>query len=222
MKRSKALLLVLGLLLLGGAVATHVHAQTFNKKTTVTFSQPVAVPGKVLTAGKYTLTILDSFGSRNIVQIWNEDQTQLITTILAIPNYRLEPAEETVIEFRERPADRPQAMKAWFYPGFNYGIEFVYPKAEAVQIAQAAGEVVPAETVEPTPSTLKTVPLIAVTPKGEEQPIAKAFPPKPAEEPKTVAKELPKTASPLPLVALFGTSCLIIGYSLRRLAPKQL
>lgn len=222
MKTSKAVLLVLGLLLLSGAIATHIQAQTFNKKTMVTFSQPVAVPGKVLPAGKYTLTILDSFANRNIVQIWNEDQTQLITTILAIPNYRLETPEETVIQFAERPANRPQAVKAWFYPGFNYGIEFVYPKPEAVQIAQAANEVVPAETVAPTPSTLKTVPLIAVTPKGEEQPIAKAFPAKPAEQPKTVAKALPKTASPLPLIALFGGSCLVIGFGLRRFATKAL
>jgi hypothetical protein len=223
MKAIKAVLLVLGLILLSQAIATHVQAQNFNEKTSMTFSQPVAVPGnKVLPAGKYTFTILDSFGNRNIVQIWNEDQTQLITTILAIPNARLEAADKTIVEFRERPADRPQALKAWFYPGFNYGVEFVYPKPEAVQIAQAANEVVPAETVEPTPSTLKTVPLIAVTPKGEEESLAQAFPATPAKQPATVAKELPKTASPLPLVALFGASFLIIGYGLRRLAVKAL
>jgi len=221
MKASKAVLLALGILL-SGAIAVHVQAQNFNKLTKVTFSQPVAIPGKVLPAGTYSFTILDTLGSRNIVQIWNEDKTQLITTVLAIPNYRLETPEQTIIQFAERPANRPQAVKAWFYPGFNYGIEFVYPKPEAVQIAQAANEVVPAETVEPTPSTLKTVPLIAVTPKGEEQSLAKAFPAKPVEQPKAVAKELPKTASQLPLIALFGASCLIVGFGLRRLAPKHL
>jgi hypothetical protein len=222
MKTSKAVLLVLGLLLLSGAIATHVQAQTSNRRTTITFSQPVAVPGKVLTAGTYTFTILDTLGSRNIVQIWNEDKTQLITTILAIPNYRLEVTGETVIQFRERPVGAPQAVKAWFYPGDNYGIEFVYPKQRAVQLAQAENEVVPATTVEPTPSTLKTVPLVAVTPKGEEQPLAQAFPAKPAEQPKMVAKQLPKTASSLPLIALFGGSCLVIGFGLRRFATKAL
>lgn len=219
MKFAKAALLVLGLLL-SGAIAGQVHAQTFNKLTKVTFSQPVALPGKVLPAGSYTFTILDTLGSRNIVQIWNEDKTQLITTILAIPNYRLEPAEKTVIEFSERPTGRPQAVKAWFYPGFSYGVEFVYPKQEAVQIAQASNEVVPAEAVEPTPSTLKTVPLIAVTPKGEEQPVAQAFPPK-AEQPKQVAQQLPRTASPLPLIALLGTTSLLLGFGLRRFATKM-
>lgn len=220
MKASKAMSIVLGLIMFAGVVAIQAQAQTFDKKTTLTFSHPVAVPGTVLPAGTYTFTILDSFGIRNIVQIWNEDKTNLITTILAIPNYRLEPTGETVIEFRERPAGTPQALKAWFYPGHGYGIEFVYPKKEAVQIAQASNEVVPAETVEPTPSTLQTVPLVAVTPQGKEEPIAQAFPEKAAEAP-LVAKELPKTASPLPLIALLGALSLAIGFGVRRFASKK-
>ena len=222
MKASRVVSLALGLIMFAGLAAIQTHAQSFNKKTMITFNQPVAIPGKVLPAGKYTFTILDSFANRNIVQIWNEDKTSLIATVLAIPNYRLEPTGETMIEFRERPANQPQALKAWFYPGHASGIEFVYPKSEAIQIAQAENEAVPAETIEPTPSTLKTVPLIAVTPKGEEEPIAEAFPPEPAQQPKTVAKELPRTASPLPLIALFGGSFVALGFVLRRLATKML
>lgn len=219
MKTTRALLILLGLVAFAGAVAIQTQAQTFNKKTKITFSQPVAVPGMTLPAGGYTFTILDSFGERNIVQIWNEDKTQLITTILAIPDYRLEAAGKTIIQFRERPAGSPQALKAWFYPGHNYGIEFVYPKQQAVQIAQATNEIVPAETVEPTPSTLKTVPLIAITPQETEEPIATAIQTTP--EPVTVAKELPKTASPIPLIGLLGAMCLTVGFGLRRFAVKQ-
>ena len=225
MKASKVVSLVLGLIVFAGVVAIQAQAQTFNKKTTVTFNQPVAVPGQVLPAGTYTFTILDSFGIRNIVQIWNEDKTNLIATILAIPNYRLEPTGETVIEFSERPANQPQALKAWFYPGHGHGIEFVYPKKEAIQIAQASNEVVPAEAVEPTPSTLKTVPLIAVTPEQKEEPIAEAIQTTPAAktaEPVAVAKELPRTASLTPLIALLGALSLGIGLGIRRFAPKTL
>jgi len=204
-------------LLLSGAIASHIQAQTFNKQTKITFSGPVAVPGKVLTAGKYTFTILDSFGNREVVQIWNADKTELITTILAIPNALLKPADETIIEFHERPADRPIAIKAWFYPGHSHGIEFVYPKEEAVQLAKVENEPVPAEETLPTPSTMKTVPLVAVTPQGEEEPVAQAFPP--AEPTKKVA-ELPRTASPLPLIGLFGATCLLFGFGLRRFATK--
>jgi len=212
---------VIGLLLLGlvlsGAFATRTQSQTFNKRTKVTFSQPVAVPGTTLPAGTYTFTILDGFADRNIVQIWNADKTELVTTILAIPNYRLEPTDETVIQFRERPAGRPQAVKAWFYPGHSFGIEFVYPKEEAVQLAEAEKEPVPAEAALPTPSTMKTVPLIAVTPQGKEEAVTQAFPP---EQTKQVAQALPKTASPLPLIGLLGVTFVLGGLGLRRFATK--
>src|ERR1700693_1860909 len=159
MKAKNVLSLILGVIVLAGFMALQAQATTLNKRTTVTFNQPVEIPGQVLPAGTYTFTIVNSYGMRNIVQIWNKDKTNLITTILAIPNYRLEPSEETVIEFRERPANQPQALKAWFYPGHGYGIEFVYPRQEAIQIAQATNEAVPAEVGELTLSTLKTIPL---------------------------------------------------------------
>ena len=58
-------------------------------------------------------------------------------TILAIPNYRLRATDKTVITFRERPAGQPEALRAWFYPGRNWGEEFVYPKAKAIELAKA-------------------------------------------------------------------------------------
>jgi hypothetical protein len=215
--RTKVIGLLLLGIVLGGAFVTRTQAQTFNKRTKVTFSQAVAVPGTTLPAGTYTFTIPDTLGSRYIVQIWNADKTELITTILAIPNYRLEPTDETVIEFRERPADRPQAVKAWFYPGYAYGIEFVYPKEQAIQLAQVEKEPVPAEVALPTPNTLKTVPLIAVTPQGEEEAVAQAFP----EQNKEVAQTLPKTASLLPLIGLLGVTFVLGGLGLRRFATTR-
>lgn len=222
MRTIKTALILLGVVLLGGLFATQAGAQTFNKRTTVTFSQPVEVPGQVLPAGGYTFTVLESMTARNILQIWNEDKTRLITTILAIPDYRLEPTGDTVIEFHERPANAPKALRAWFYPGDNYGMEFVYPKARAIQLAEAAQEVVPAETFEPTPTTnLRTIPLVAITPEKKEAPIAQAIqttPPAAQNEPATVAQALPKTASPTPLIALFGLMFIGIAFGLKRLA----
>jgi hypothetical protein len=216
MRTIKAALLLLGIVLLGGVFATQAGAQTFNKRTTVKFSQPVEVPGRVLPAGGYTFTVLESMTARNILQIWNEEKTSLITTILAIPDYRLEPTGETVVEFRERPANAPKALRAWFYPGDNYGMEFVYPKARATELAVATREVVPAETVVPTAiEEMRTVPLVAITPERKEEPIAQAIQTTP---PPTVAEALPKTASPIPLVALLGLTFIGIAFGLRRLA----
>ena len=227
MKTKKVLSLALGLIVLAGLIAIQAQAQGFSKKTSVTFNQPVEVPGQVLPAGTYTFTILNSYGNRNIVQIWNEDHTSLITTILAIPNYRLEPTGETVIEFKERPANQPQALKAWFYPGHGYGIEFVYPKEEAIQLAEATNEPIPAEVGELTLSTIMTIPLIAMAPGHKEEPLAEAFQitPTPAvktAEPVEVAKELTKTASLTPLIGLLGMLCIFTGFGLRRLAQRRL
>ena len=176
----------------------------------------------------YTFRLLDSPSYRHIVQIWNEDGSQLITTILAVPNYRLEATGDTVIKFRERPGDSPEALRAWFYPGDTFGQEFVYPKARAIQLAQASHEIVPAETVEPTESTLKTVPLVAITPESKEEPVTEAIqvlplhhPETPAPAPVTVAKELPKTGSSIPLIGLLGVAFIGLALGLKLLA-KQL
>lgn len=221
MKAAKVALLLLALLI-GATTVNPVVAQTFNKRTKIKFSQPVEIPGRVLPAGAYTFTVMDAAGMRNIVQIWNEDKTDLIATVMGIFDYRAQPTGETVITFKETPAGSPQAVKSWFYPGYNYGIAFVYPKEEAVQLAQASNEVVPAETatVEPTPSNVSSTPLVAETPKGQEEPITQEFPSTPPAEEKVVAKTLPKTATPLPLIRLLGTCLILAGLGLRRLAAR--
>jgi len=210
MRFLKAVLVGLTLSLLAGMFFNPAQADQWNKKTTLTFNQPIEIPGKVLPAGTYVFKLLESPSDRNIVQIWNEDGTELITTILAIPNYRLKPTGETVIKFGERPDESPTALRAWFYPGDHFGQEFVYPKARAIQLAEASKEIVPAETVIPTPSTLATVPLIAITPEKKEEPIAEIE-----------AKELPKTGSSIPLLGLLSAISIGAAFGLKLLA-KQL
>jgi hypothetical protein len=39
--------------------------------------------------------------------------------------------------FAERPAGQPQAAKEWYYPQRSTGEEFIYPKAQALALAQA-------------------------------------------------------------------------------------
>jgi len=226
MRFFRAVLAGFALSLLVGLFLNPVQADQWNKKTILTFSQPIEVPGKVLPAGTYTFKLLDSMSYRHIVQIWNEDGSQLITTILAIPNYRLEPTEDTVIKFRERPGDSPEALRAWFYPGDNFGQEFVYPKTRAIQLAKESHEIVPAETAEPTESTLKTVPLVAITPESKEEPVAEAIqvqPSHPVEStpaPVTEPKELPKTGSPIPLIGLLGLVSIGLAIGLKLLAKQ--
>ena len=205
-------------------------AQVWDKKTTVTFSAPVEIPGinaQVLPAGTYVFRLLDSLSDRNVVQIFNSNQSHLYATILAIPNYRLRATDKTVMTFAERAAGEPQAIRAWFYPGDNFGQEFVYPKTKAVQLAKitsqpviyipdeaAANIVAPVKAAtEPAVIALKEVPLMAVKPTGEAVALAEVVEPPPVQ----TAAKLPKTASDLPLVALMGFLCLGIGISMRQL-----
>ena len=110
-------------------------AQVWNKKTNLEVRETILIPGKELPPGKYVMKLMDSMGNRNIVQVFNEDESQLQATILAIPNYRLERTGDTELRYWESASGTPPALRAWFYPGDKYGQEFAYPKEIAEQIA---------------------------------------------------------------------------------------
>jgi hypothetical protein len=120
-----------------------VMADQWNKKTYLTVNEPIQVPGQVLQPGKYVMKLMDSPANRHIVQIFNEREDHLYTTVLAIPNYRLQVTGDTEFQWWETPAGQPKAIRAWFYPGDNFGQEFAYPKNEAVTLAAATNENVP-------------------------------------------------------------------------------
>jgi len=230
MKLLKAAPAILGLALLG-ALSPNANATELNRKTTITFSGPVEIPGVhlqgygTLPAGTYVFKILDSNSTRDIVQILSQDELKVFATILAIPNYRLKATDKTVITFRERPAGQPEALRAWFYPGRTWGEEFVYPKARAIVLAKETNtpvlftpaEIAPEVTVaiktpaEPVVVALEKAPVMAIQPSGQEVQLAQVVTPPPAEvllaqndPPATRPATLPETGSYLPLAALFG------------------
>ena len=205
------------------------RADEWNQKTVVTFSGPVEIPGQILPAGTYVFKLASSQSSRHIVQVFNKDENRLFGTFLAIPSYRQRPSEKPIIRFEERAAGSPQAIKAWFYPNRTYGHEFVYPKTEALALAEVNNTPVPAMPAELAPSTTKpsvtvtsrefrallVAPLKTEKPTGEEVELAQA-PAPPAELPET----LPKTASPLPLIGLIGLLSLGTAFTLRLAAAR--
>jgi len=148
MKGLKAIALVFCAALILLASVPGARADEWNKMTVVTFNQPVEVPGAILPAGTYVFKLMDSAGDRNVVQILNKDQTHLYATVLAIPAYRDRPAQETVVRFAERPADSPEAIEYWYYPGDQYGVQFVYPKSRALELAKANRTNIPSTPTE--------------------------------------------------------------------------
>jgi hypothetical protein len=212
-------------------------ADQWDKKTTVTFSQPVELPGIVLPAGTYVFKLLDSASNRHIVEVFNAEENHLYTIILAIPNYRLTPTEETVLRFEERKRNQPEAIRAWFYPADNFGQEFVYPKKRAAELAEATNLPVLTAAVTPTekPEELIKEPVVAITPEKKEvevpevptQAPIKTEPPvianaEPAPQPAPAAptQELPKTASPLPTLVTAGICSLGLFALLRALSKR--
>lgn len=234
MKAYKALLGLFAATLLSAPVLPTAHADTYNKKTIITFSQDVEIPGKILPAGTYTFKLLDSPADRHIVQIYDADGSHLITTVLAINDYRLKPTGDTVIKFSERPADSPEALRAWFYPGDNFGQEFVYPRERALQLAQTNKSYVPSEGAATLDeSTMQTTPIAAVTPEQKEVEVTSAFQTSGATEPAAAAtpepvqtapvaetSELPQTASSTPLIALLGGLAISVALALK-LMPES-
>lgn len=194
-------------------------ADESNQKTVFKFSGPVEIPGRVLTAGTYIFKVADSQADRNVVQVFNRNETHLYGTFLAIPDYRLKTGGKPIITFKERAAGAPEAVRAWFYPGDHYGHEFVYPKAKAVELAKAnkqpvasmptelaANTTKPVKTMqEPEVMAMKQAPLKAQKPTEEEVEIAEVFLIEPPpEEAAAMPAALPQTASNLPLVGLTG------------------
>ena len=222
--RSLVAFLALSVVFIGSTTAS---AQFPNKKTTVTFNEPVEIPGvnaQVLPAGVYVFRLLDSLSDRHIVQVFNKDESHIYATILAIPNYRLRATDKTVMTFSERAAGDPQAIRAWFSPGDNWGQEFVYPKQRALQLAKltnlpvlyipdelAPNLVAPVQTADDAPVVaLKTVPLRAIRPTGDDVAIAAVI-----EAPPQQVAGLPKTASMMPALFLMGLLFIGAGFALK-------
>ena len=194
-------------LLTVAALAPIARADEWNKKTIITVNETIQVPNNVLPPGTYVMKLLDSPSNRHIVQIFDKNEQHLQTTILAIPNYRLEPTGKTQLQFWETPPGQPKALRAWFYPGDNFGQEFAYPKTEAVAIAATNTSNVPT-TYAQTEAELATARVGTVDKAGtemeldretynrrEETQIAqnRTTPAPVAEQPQTQVAEQPRT-----------------------------
>jgi len=223
------------------AFSAGAKADEWNKASVVTFSEPVEIPGvgaQVLPAGTYVFKLLGAYSDRIIVQILNERQDKVFSTILAVPNFRFQETTKTVVTYKDRAAGQPHAIRAWFYPGDRWGQEFVYPKARAIELAKLTNEPVLAMPTELAPTTvepikaadepqviaLKTAPIEAVKPTGEVVAMAEVVESPPVEtaalQSAELNKSLPKTASPVPLLGLIGFLSIAAGLGLSGISKR--
>jgi len=195
-------------------VAPKAGADEWDKLTYVTINAPVEVPGVVLPPGRYVFKLVDSSSDRHIVQVQNDRQNHTFATILAINDYRVVPAGHTVFTFYETPAGQPKAIREWFYPGDNFGQEFVYHR-KFTQVAQ----VTPQEQAPPPPAPQVEQPAPPPPPEVAQNtppppPPAPEAQPAPTPAPETSApapRAIPQTASSFPLLVMLGFGFVALG-----------
>ena len=218
-----ALAAICGIGLTAGIATFRAQADQWDKKTILTIDQPIQVSDRLLEPGTYVLKLAESQADRHIVQIFTGDQRQIIDTVLAIPNYRLRPTGRSQFAFWETPPGAAKALRAWFYPGDNFGQEFRHPKnwmmlqtAQTTETARAT-ETASAAVVEPQETQRATNETVVQEEKPAEEEhveVAQNNPPpappaqeeaqpaQPVEQP--MPQNLPKTASPYPAIGLGG------------------
>ena len=221
------------------------RADEWDKKTILTFSGAVQIPGATLPAGTYVFKLADLAGDRHVVQVFDKGEKNIIATLMAIPNQRMTAGDKPVVMFSERPAGSPVAVKVWYYPGERIGNEFVYPKRQAMRIAKETHQRVLSTNDEPAPNTnvadsmtaMKSASVgyfdenarwqtenatIATT--GAETPVVTDRAPdttmakvEPAPAPTARRRHLPRTASNLGLFELLGGLAIAGGLAARQL-----
>jgi hypothetical protein len=116
-----------------------VQASETDRLTHFMVNQSFEVPGKVLQPNtRYVMKLQDLYQNRNVVQVYTDDEKQMLTQFIAINSERLEPVDKTTFTFIETQPGYPKPIREWFYPGRNIGLEFVYPKEQALEIAKHA------------------------------------------------------------------------------------
>jgi hypothetical protein len=126
---------------------TRVMAQETNTQeiTYLTFSNSVEMPGVTLPAGTYTFRLADT-PSRNVVQVLDRDQKNVMGQWLFVQAERPQVSQDTVVMFKENREGATPAIQYWYFPGEKIGKEFIYPKNQAEKIAARTGQQVRTES----------------------------------------------------------------------------
>jgi LPXTG-motif cell wall-anchored protein len=185
-------------------------AITFDKLAYLTFNAPVQVPGVTLSAGTYRFHLANPDTSRNVLQVLSNDGSIVYAMFHTIADSRTVLTEEPAVTFLETPAGVPPAVRSLFYGSEYRGYEFVYPTGGPNMIPE----------VFPQPEI--TYSLIPAGPVGEPvfDPEVELVAPEPVVEqvpeprPEPAPVELPRTASPLPFIAVGGLGSLLAGLGL--------
>jgi hypothetical protein len=163
------------------------HGDEWNLATRFTVNHPFEVPNMVLQQNTpYVIRLYDSPAERHVVQIYNSDQTRMLTMFMAVSDERLEPADKTLFTFIET------------QPG--YPLPFIYPKQQATEIAKHALEPVLAANAGDL-HKLNSVTVESIGPIGTEAPVAESAANITKSESTAVVEEKPSAPEEQPSIA---------------------
>ena len=139
------------------------YSTEWTKKSTLSTDKQVEFPGIVLEPGIYIIRLKDGGERRSIVEIRNRDESQVLATVIALPDHQQRPDDNSEFLYFSEASGKPQPVRSWFYSGDLIGLEFVYPKNRAMEIAKKSDDHVMASN-----SNRKDDVIVAVTPNGKE------------------------------------------------------
>jgi hypothetical protein len=159
-----------------GSFAQEYLPAQWNKKSILTVEKQLELPGIVLETGTYVVRLHENGEKRSLIQVLDRAETQVLATILAVPDHRVRPEGDAEFTYHETRAGKPPAIRTWYYTTDVVGLEVVYPKLRAKELAKAVGGHVMA-------SNSKDGSIFAMTPNGKEIVI---------EEPVQTARQKPQ------------------------------
>jgi len=146
------------------AASARLSAQgaTINKRTFLTFSGPVQVPGATLPAGTYVFRIANP-GAQTVWEVLDADERQVLAQFFFVRTEDRTVQEQNrahgkpLVRFHETPHGVPPPVKVLYYPTDPAGHVFLYPRAQAEQIAAMTHQPVLATDSNPARSSLAHV-----------------------------------------------------------------
>jgi len=134
----------------------------WNKKSTLTAEYQVEFPGLVLEPGSYVVRLREGGEKRSVVEILNQDESQLLATVIAVPDHQMRPEDNSDFTFHQIKHGGPRPVQTWFYTGDLVGLEFIYPIGRAKEIAKETNSHVMAS------DGSRDNAILAITPNGKE------------------------------------------------------
>jgi len=124
--KTRTIVAAAGLILGIGAASVGANVLA-NRRTVLTFSAAVALPGTELPAGSYTFQLADPDASSDVIEVLNRDRTRVLFMGLTqrVPRPANLPANRT-ITFGESRRGEAAPIAAWYPPFDGMGYQFIY------------------------------------------------------------------------------------------------